>query len=54
MFLCLSFSMQPFPNRASNTGEDHRRKELTANHCPLQLAGPVAADSSNRKGDTDE
>jgi hypothetical protein len=44
----------PFPNRSSFTGEDNRRKELPANHCPLQLAEPGAADSLNRKGENDE
>jgi hypothetical protein len=53
-FLPLSFPMQPFPNRASNTGEDNRRKEQPAIRCPLQQAGPGAADSSNRKGENNE
>jgi hypothetical protein len=53
-FQSSELATQPFPNSTCKAGEDNRRKELTANRCPLQLVKPHAADSYNPNGETDE
>jgi hypothetical protein len=54
VFNLLSLQYSPSPIEQTFPGEDNRRKEQQANRCPLQQAEPGAADSSNRKGETDE